>query len=431
MRIKQSSLLSKRKVTIIGFFNLDTMKYIVIIGDGMADFPLKKLGNKTCLQRARTPNMDFLASHGEVGRVRTIPHGFEPGSDVANLSILGYDPSRYYSGRAPIEAVCMGIRLTPDDVAFRCNLVSLKFTGKDRNSAVMQDYSAGHISTSEAGNLIRDMNKRLGDDSLSFYPGISYRHVMVWKKGMDKVRCTPPHDISGKRIGSYLPSGRGGETLRLLMEKSTEFLVSHPVNSRRAQKSLLPANSIWLWGQGKKVSLPEFRKKYNLKGALISAVDLTKGLGLSAGFTIIPVRGATGYIDTNYKGKANAALRALNDFDIVYLHVEAPDEAGHNGDIKTKIRAIEDIDSMIVGRVMKGIKKFKKYSILLLPDHYTPIRLKTHTDDPVPFVVYRSPGGLLKRSSGVRGFSENICKAKNSMVFAKGFKLMDYFVNGK
>jgi 2,3-bisphosphoglycerate-independent phosphoglycerate mutase len=408
------------------------MKYIVLVGDGMGDWPLKKLGFKTCLQKARTPNMDFLASQGEVGSSRTIPRGFEPGSDVANLSILGYNPAQYYSGRAPIEAAYRGICLGPRDVAFRCNLVTLNHRNSRRNGAViMQDYSAGHISTAEARVIIRDINKSLGTDRISFYPGVSYRHLMVWRNGKERVRCTPPHDISGKKIEGYLPSGNGKEMLRLLMEESRDILSTHPVNRKRAQKGLLPANSIWFWGQGKKRAMPKFKDKYKLKGALISAVDLTKGLGVCAGLEVIPVPGATGYIDTNYLGKARAAVRALKGCDIVYLHVEAPDEAGHNGDIKIKIKAIEDFDSKIVGPVLKGIQKFKEYSILLLPDHYTPIRVRTHTDDPVPFVIYRRPGKSRIKPSGVRGFSENICKAKNAKVFERGYKLMDYFVKGR
>jgi 2,3-bisphosphoglycerate-independent phosphoglycerate mutase len=295
----------------------------------------------------------------------------------------------------------------------------------------MLDYSAGHITTAEARKIINDIGKKFGNRQFSFYPGVSYRHLMVWKDGEEKVRCTPPHDITGKKIGGYLPSGKGGNVLRDLMEKSVKFLLEHPVNRKRMRSGLHPANSLWFWGQGKRLSIPSFNKKYSLKGAIISAVDLTKGLGLCAGFSVIPVKGATGYIDTNYIGKARAALRALNSYDIVYLHVEAPDEAGHNGDIKTKIMAIEDFDSKVVGTVLEGIKKFKKYSILLLPDHYTPIRVRTHTDDPVPFVIYRSERKSGNRVSGVRGFTENICKAKNAKVFAKGYKLMDYFISGK
>jgi 2,3-bisphosphoglycerate-independent phosphoglycerate mutase len=406
------------------------MKYIVLVGDGMADWPLKKLGYKTCLQHAPTPNMDFLASQGEVGKVRTIPSGFDPGSDVANLSILGYDPLRYYSGRAPIEAVYRGIELGPRDVAFRCNLVTLNFTGaKNRNSAVMEDYSAGHISTDESQRIIRDINKELRKGNISFYPGVSYRHIMVWRNGKDRVKCTPPHDISGKKIGNYLPSGQGEDILQNLMEKSTEVLTGHPVNRKRIQKGLSPANSIWLWGQGKKVSIPPFQKKYRLKGALISAVDLTKGLGICAGLSVINVRGATGYIDTNYRGKARAALRALRDYDFVYLHVEAPDEAGHNGDIKTKIQAIKDFDEKVVGMVLEGIQRFREYSILLLPDHYTPIRVRTHTDDPVPYALYRSNGLSGGNRDKKIAFSERICKARGIPFFEKGFQLMDHLVN--
>jgi 2,3-bisphosphoglycerate-independent phosphoglycerate mutase len=407
------------------------MKYIVLLGDGMADWPLKQLGNKTCLQKAHIPNMDFIASEGEVGKSQTIPQGFEPGSDVANLSILGYDPGKYYSGRAPIEAAYRGITLGPEDVAFRCNLVTLKFSKEgERDAAVMHDYSAGHITTKESGIIIRDIDNELGDKNITFHPGISYRHIMVWRNGKDKVRCIPPHDISGRKIGDYLPTGQGKDTIRILMERSSEILLNHPVNRKRIRNKLNPANSIWLWGHGKKRSMPRFIDKYGLKGALISAVDLTKGLGVYAGFRIIDVKGATGYLDTNYLGKARAALRALKNYDIVYLHVEAPDEAGHNGDIKAKIKAIEDFDSKVVGTVLEGIQKFKQYSILLLPDHFTPIRVRTHTDDPVPFAIYRYPGVPLGKMSRVRGFSENICKAKNILIFRKGYRLMNYFVKG-
>lgn len=406
------------------------MKYVVLVGDGMADRPIKKLGYKTCLQKAHTPNMDKIAAEGEIGRLKTIPRGFAPGSDVANLSIFGYNPSRYYSGRAPIEAAYRGIKLEPRDVAFRCNLVTLKFlNSKRRDMALMQDYSAGHISTEESRLLIEDINNKLGNDKVAFYPGVSYRHLMVWKKGKYRIQCMPPHDITGKKIKNYLPSGDGEDVLRTLMERSTEILMSHPVNKRRIQRGLSPANSLWFWGQGKRLSTPKFKERYNLKGAIISAVDLTKGLGICAGFDVVSVRGATGYLDTNYIGKARAALRALEVVDIVYLHVEAPDEAGHNGDIKAKIKAIEDFDSKVVGIVLRGIKKFKEYSILLLPDHATPINVKSHTDDPVPFAIYRSnrPKNVKTR---IKSFSEDICKAKHIRVFEKGYKLMDYFIKG-
>ena len=404
------------------------MKYIVLVGDGMAGRPLKSLGYKTCLQKAKTPNMDRLASEGEIGTARTIPKGFEPGSDVANLSILGYDPLKFYSGRAPIEAEYRGINLKSTDIAFRCNLVTLKSPDKNINSAVMQDFSAGHISTREAGILINDINKKLGNKEITFYPGMSYRHLMIWEGGKYKMRCTPPHDISGKKVGGHLPEGKGAETLRFLMDKSREILLSNPVNKKRINNGISPASSIWFWGQGKKLTIPKFKNKYGLKGALISAVDLTKGLGICAGFDIINVKGATGYIDTNYIGKANAALKALKTCDFVYVHVEAPDEAGHNGDIKAKIQAIEDFDKKVVGTIMKGIKKFSDYRILLLPDHFTPISVKTHTEEPVPYAIYGS--GMNTGKSRAVSYSENICRRKNILMFENGYKLMDFFLKG-
>jgi len=404
------------------------MKYIVLVGDGMADRPMKELGGKTCLQSARTHNMDRLASGGEAGKVRTIPKGFEPGSDVANLSILGYSPLKYYSGRAPVEAVYRGIKLGPADVAFRCNLVTLADGDRDRADEIMKDYSAGHVTTKEARLLISDINKKLGDRNINFYPGVSYRHLMVWRKGKEKIKCTPPHDITGKKIGAYLPKGKGADLLRVLMEQSREILLSNPVNKNRVKKGLYPANSLWFWGQGRKLSVPAFRGKYSLRGALISAVDLTKGLGLCAGFDVINVKGATGYIDTNYIGKANAALKALKKYDIVYVHVEAPDEAGHNGDLRTKIKAIEDFDARVVGTIMKGLTAFKHYRILLLPDHATPVRLMTHTDEPVPFVIYDSRA---KHENKGYAFNESLLRKKKIKVFDRGYKLMDYFIRKK
>ncbi len=401
------------------------MKYIVLVGDGMAGRPLKELGHKTCLQKAHTPNMDKLAQDGEVGKIKTIPPGMDPGSDVANLSILGYDTSKYYTGRAPIEAEYRKIKLGPKDIAFRCNLVTLGFADSgNQDSAVMNDFSAGHISTKEAGILIKDINKKLGSKEITFYPGMSYRHLMIWKNGIDRMQCTPPHDITGKKIGKFLPDGKGAEIIREFMEKSTEILKGHSTN----------ANSIWLWGQGKKLTVPSFKDKYGLKGALISAVDLTKGLGICAGFDVLNVKGATGYIDTNYIGKANAALRALKTCDFVYVHVEAPDEAGHNGNMKDKIQAIEDFDKKVVGTIMKGLNKFPEYRVLLLPDHATPVRLMTHTEEPVPFIIYRRDGSRTaptSKSPSAAAYSEYICRMKNIRFFDKGHKLMDYFVKGK
>lgn len=404
------------------------MKYVVLIGDGMAGRPLKELGFKTCLQKARTPNMDRLAAEGEAGKVRTVPKGFDPGSDVANLSILGYDPARYYSGRAPLEAAYQGIKLGPKDVAFRCNLVNLVFKG---SHAVMNDYSAGHITTNESRALIKEIDKKLGSKEISFYPGVSYRHLMVWKNGKEKIKCTPPHDMTGKRIDKYLSKGKGAEVLQKLKNEAVGILLANPVNKERIKRGLPPANSLWFWGQGRKLSIPKFSDKYKLKGALISAVDLTKGLGICAGFDVLNVKGATGYIDTNYEGKAEAALKSLDKHDFVYVHVEAPDEAGHNGNIGNKIRAIEDFDSKVVGRIMKGMKRFKEYSILLMPDHATPIRAMTHTDEPVPFVIYRNIKTEKRGKRKPSFYSEYICRMKNILVFEKGHELMDYFIGKK
>jgi 2,3-bisphosphoglycerate-independent phosphoglycerate mutase len=408
------------------------MKYIVLIGDGMAGRPLKVLGNKTCLQKARTPNMDKLAKEGQAGWALTIPEGFEPGSDVANLAILGYNPAQYYSGRAPIEAEYRGIKLGPKDIAYRCNLVYLNFLhDNDIDSSSMNDFSAGHITSPESKRLIKFIDNRLGSKNVKFYPGVSYRHLMIWKNGREKIQCTPPHDITGKKVRGHLPRGKGSEALYNLMRKSNEILPDHSVNKARMKKGLSPANSIWLWGQGRKLTVPKFKTKYGLEGALISAVDLTKGLGICAGFDVLNVKGATGYIDTNYKGKANAALRALRKCDFVYVHVEAPDEAGHNGSIKDKIQAIEDFDSQVVAPVLKGVKKFGDYKVLLMPDHHTPISVRTHTSDPVPYVIYSSDNSYKGKKSQAHSYSENICRMKSALKFEKGYELMDYFIKGK
>ncbi|UCD35045.1 MAG: cofactor-independent phosphoglycerate mutase [Nitrospiraceae bacterium] len=408
------------------------MKFVVLVGDGMADRPLKKLGYRTCLQAARTPNMDRLAREGERGIARTIPRGFDPGSDVANLSILGYAPAKYYSGRAPLEAAYRGIELGPSDVAFRCNLVTLNFGDSgSREAAVMDDYSAGHITSKEAGSIIRDIHRKLGGKDVSFYPGVSYRHLMVWRKGNEKIRCTPPHDITGRKIGDHLPRGRGADILLKIMDQAQQVLLSHPVNRSRRKRGLREANSLWFWGQGKKSAMPRFADKYGLSGALISAVDLTKGLGMCSGFEIINVKGATGYIDTNYEGKARAALRALRKHDLVYVHVEAPDEAGHQGDLKAKIQAIEDFDAKVVGPIAEGMKRFGEYSILLMPDHATPLSVMTHTDEPVPFVIFRSRQSQGKERGRACAYSEAIARMKGIRVFEKGHELMNYFIRGR
>ncbi len=403
------------------------MKYIVIIGDGMADRPLKELEGKTPLQKAFTPNMDKLAREGIIGSVRTIPPGFHPGSDVANLSILGYDPRAFYSGRAPLEAASMGVDLAEGDIAYRCNLVTLKFDQK-RTRAVMEDYSGGHISTEEAAVLIRDIDAKLGTEEMRFYPGVSYRHLMVWKNGSLDVECIPPHDIIGKEISDYLPAGRSEEVLRTVMMASVGILDSHPLNKERIAKGRKPANSIWLWGQGRKPRLPTFREKYSIDGALVSAVDLTKGLGVYAGFEILKVPGVTGYLDTNYAGKAEYSLDALGRHDLVYIHVEAPDEAGHSGNYGDKVKAIEDFDALVVGTILRGVRAFEEYRILLLPDHATPIEVRTHTDEPVPFVIYDS---RVKRKNEGAAFDESLLQRNDLLMIEEGHRLMDYFIKGE
>jgi len=400
------------------------MKYVVIIGDGMADRPLKELDGKTPLEVAFTPNMDKLAKEGIIGKVKTIPDGFPYGSDVANLSILGYDPRKYYSGRAPLEAVSMGVRLDNNDVAFRCNLVTLRYN-KTATKAIMEDYSAGHISSEEAAELIHTLNEKLGNDSIRFYPGVSYRHLMVFKDGPEKIECVPPHDIIGREITGYLPHGQGEELIKELMERSVEVLKDHPVNRKRLAQGKKPANSIWLWGQGKRPSMPGYQEKYGISGALVSAVDLTKGLGIYAGFEILKVPGVTGWIDTNYIGKAEASIKALERHDFVYIHVEAPDEAGHSGDYKTKIKAIEDFDALVVGTVLRALASFDEFKILLMPDHPTPVEVRTHTNDWVPFAIYDSRKTY---RNSVDGYSEKLLEHSQIIEFADGHKLMDFFL---
>lgn len=399
------------------------MKYIVIVPDGMADRPLSKLGGKTPLMVAFKPNINRLASQGVLGIVRTIPHGMHPGSDIANLSIFGFDPRNYYTGRAPLEAASIGIRLEESDVAYRCNLITLQFN-KDMTRALIDDYSAGHISTEEARQLINSIDSELGNDKIRFYSGVSYRHLMVWKGGSEKCECTPPHDIIGKEITDYLPVGDCADVLRDLMLRSVNILQSHAVNKNRILNNKKPANSIWLWGQGKRPSLPDFKELTGLMGALISAVDLTKGIGIYAGLKIINVPGATGYIDTNYQGKAEYAIEALENMDFVYVHIEAPDETSHEGDIEKKIKAIEDIDSLFLGTLLRMLQTFDEYRILLLPDHATPISVKTHTDEPVPFLIYDSR----KRQKNEIPYDESLCNRDDVLRIEEGHTLMGKFL---
>ena len=405
------------------------MKYIILLGDGMPDYPIDELGGKTPLEYAKTPNMDFIAKNGTVGCVKTIPDGFPPGSDVSNLSILGYDPAKYYTGRAPLEAASIGVKLSPTDIAFRCNLVTLKPTDSE---LIMDDFSAGHISTEEAKELISAIDKKLGTEEIKFYPGVSYRHLMVWKNGSSDLKLTPPHDISSKNIKSYIPQGDRANILTELMNSSQMVLSNHKINKDRKNNGKNPANSIWLWGHGKAPTMPTLKERFNLTGSIIAAVDLMKGIGIYAGLTPIDVPGATGYIDTNYEGKADYALNELKEKDFVYLHVEAPDEAAHSGSLKNKIKAIEDFDKRVVGRILEGIKKFKEYRILVVSDHPSPISIKTHSSENVPFAIYpaKSPlnppfdkGG----SGGITGFNEKIVN-NPSIKFEKGHELIEFFI---
>lgn len=400
------------------------MKYVVVLGDGMADYLVSELGNQSPLQRARKPNMDFLAANGEIGMVKTIPDGIPPGSDVANLSVMGYDPKKYYTGRSPLEAVSMGIELKDTDLAFRCNLVSLDVDGS-YETAVMGDYSSDEISTPEAAELINEINKYLSDDHIRFYPGISYRHCMVWHNGSGERIMTPPHDILEKSIAQYLPSGDNSSMFLSMQKKSCEILANHPVNKARVARDLRPANSIWIWGEGRKPSIPSFLKKHGVNGSVISAVDLVKGIGLCAGLDSIDVEGATGTIHTNFKGKAMAALKELKKGkDFAYIHIEAPDECGHRFEPENKVRSIELIDEMVLGPLLEGLASYDSYGLLVLPDHPTPLKLRTHTSEPVPYVLYRSSN---QKPSGVSGYDE--FQALETGIFIRdGHKLMDRFL---
>ncbi len=354
------------------------MKYIVIVGDGMADYPLKKLGGKTPLEVADKPNMDSIAFKGKMGILKTVPDGMVPGSDVANLSILGYDPKKYYTGRGPLEAGSMGVKLGDEDTAFRCNLI----TEKDGR---VFDYSSGHITTEEAKELIEEMKKfKIGE----FYIGVSYRHLFVMRNCNPKIQTAPPHDIGGKLISDHLIKPRDSEIAQKLnqfMMASKGVLSKHPVNIARVKQGKNPANMIWLWSNGKKPKLEKMKDKYGLRAALISAVPLINGIGIYTGMEIINVPGVTGYYDTNYEGKADYALKALESNDFVYVHVEAPDEAGHVGDLEMKIKTIEDLDKRLVGRILDGAEECK---IAILPDHPTPIKVRMHVPDPIPFAIY-------------------------------------------
>jgi 2,3-bisphosphoglycerate-independent phosphoglycerate mutase len=395
------------------------MKYIMLVGDGMGDYPIAELGGKTPLAAAHTPHMDWIADHGELGLSSTIPEGCETGSDTANLSLLGYDPVRTKTRRAPLEAASLGIPLSESDVAFRCNLVTLSTPD---GVLTMDDYSADHISTDEARAIVEDLDRALGNDTFRFYPGVSYRHVMVWHGGISEVATTPPHDITGEEVDSYLKQMAPQESLLELMDAANKVLRDHPVNRKRLDQGLKPATHIWLWGQGHAPQIEAFEQKTGLRGAVISAVDLLKGIGVYAGLEVIRVPGATGYFDTDYEGKATYALSALEDVDFVYVHVEAPDEAGHAGLLDKKISCIEAFDDMVVGKVLEGMKRFPDHRVMVTTDHYTPISVRTHTTEPIPFAICGA--GISASSQGAGGFNEPNAEARGLFV-ADGYKLME------
>lgn len=386
-------------------------KYAILVGDGMADYPVPELGNITPMAYANTPNMDAVAANGHTGLVCTIPNGMQPGSDVANLSLLGYDPACYYSGRAPIEAASMGILLPPNDTAFRCNLVTIE-------NNRMVDYSAGHIDTESANQIIYQLQKELGTDRVRFYPGVSYRHLVVISDFPQNLKSTPPHDITDCEITQHLPSGDGADIIISLMEKA-HTVISRFKNNQPDSK--IKATDIWLWGQGGSLKLPTLKELFDIEGSVISAVDLVKGLGVLAGLEAPFIKGATGYLGTNYAGKTEAAFKAFEKQDLVYLHVEAPDESSHEGSLQKKIQAIEEFDSFVVGEMLKYQKEHPELKILVTPDHATPVSLKTHSSEPVPFAC--SGPEIYKDSS--TSYSEMSADKKTVLT---GPELFRYFI---
>ena len=392
------------------------MKYAIIIPDGAADLPVKDLGGKTPLEAAATPHMDWIAAHGKCGTVRTIPRDMHPGSDVAILSVLGYDPRQYYTGRAPLEAAAQGLLVGADEWIFRCNLVTII-------DGLMEDYSAGHISSEEAAALVAQLNATLSGQNVRFYNGVSYRHLMTLKASCD-VQTTPPHDILGKPVASHLPTGRHSELLREIMDQATGLLKDHEVNNVRRDLGENIANAIWLWGQGKMPQLPSFIERFGLRGAAVTAVDLVRGISKLIGWECVEVAGATGYLDTNYAGKGVAAIEALNRVDVVCIHVEATDECGHNADAAGKVEALTQIDKHIVGPVLGRLQaEGDQWRVMVLPDHPTPVSLRTHTAEPVPFAI----AGLRMPGLAHEAFSESAAAASDLHIL-HGHELMEFFL---
>ena len=397
------------------------MKFVLLVGDGMGDYPLEELGGKTPLEVAKTPNMDRIAGC-HIGLVRTIPEGMPPGSDVANLSLLGYDPKKYHTGRAPLEAASMGVSLGEKDIAFRMNLVTLDH--RQSGQIIMVSHSCGDISNQEGRALVDALRENMQDDGIRIYPGVAYRHLLVWKDGPLDAHTIPPHDVLGQNMADYLSSS-GQDPVLSLIRRSWDILRDHPVNVERRKAGLKEGNSIWPWGQGRPPRLAKFSEKYGLRGGVISAVDLLRGMGISAGLMPIYVKGATGYLDTNYKGKADAALDSLKELDFIFVHVEAPDEAGHAGSVEEKIQAIEAFDREVVGRVLGGLRRFEQFRIMVASDHLTPIPKRTHTDDPTLF-AWASELDLAERMEGA--FSEKGARS-SGIYFENGHDVMPMFLS--
>ena len=400
------------------------MKYLVMLCDGMADLPFAALNDKTPMEVAHKPCMDALAKKGEIGLVKTVQDGMTPGSDVANLAVLGYDAKKYYSGRSPLEAASIGIDLKSTDVTFRCNLVTLSDEA-EYSDKTMVDYCADDISSAEAKILIEYIEEKLGNDTFSFYPGVSYRHCLVWDNGVvEGHNLTPPHDITDRPIKEYIPQGDNVAQLYDMMKKSYELLKDHPVNIERIKRGKRPANSIWLWGEGTKPALDSFEEKFNKKGSMISAVDLLKGIAICAKMNSVDVDGATGYIDTNFEGKCKAAIEEFkNGQDLVYIHVEAPDECGHRGEAENKVKSLEIIDEKILTPVVEFLRTYDDFAVLVCPDHPTPLCIKTHSSDPVPYLIYSSKNEI----DGADTFTEASCKATGNYI-AEGYTMMEYFL---
>jgi len=391
-------------------------KYVIIIPDGAADEPLEQFGNKTVLEAANIPGMDKISALGRQGLVRTVPLDMEAGSDVAQMSLLGYDPKRYYTGRAPIEAEARNIKLSLEDWVFRCNLITIA-------DGEMADHSAGHISTAEAGKLIKELDEQLGNEQIRFHAGVSYRHLIFFKKLDFDVQTYPPHDNIGTAMDKILPRGKGAELLVDLMARSQQLFTGHDINKVRKDLGENQVSSIWLWGQGKRAQMEHFQKRFGLKGATVAAVDLVKGLSKLIGFDLIDVPGATGFIDTNYQGKASAAIEALREYDIVFVHIEAPDEAAHSGNAEMKKKAVEQIDKYIVTPVFEALQGYESWRMLVMPDHPTPVRTCAHSNEPVPFAMAGDNiSGILHTA-----FSEANA-AKSGFRIDNGFELMEYFL---